>query len=149
VNFNTIEVITQDNQNQNVDLRKECVDFTNQQSWAKSRDFVFRVNTSEDYEALNLKSNDKNKHNIIVSIGNDKITRDAATSLFNKHPDTSVLVTINEQGDLVFPGGEAFTPDASVRLNIVGHSEKLEEVGAQQLFWLSWVMTSMVLKFTF
>jgi hypothetical protein len=34
---------------------------------------------------------------------------------------------------LVFPGGEAFTPDASVRLNIVGHSEKLEEVGAQQL----------------
>jgi hypothetical protein len=53
--------------------------------------------------------------------------------LFNKHPDTSVLVTINEQGDLVFPGGEAFTPDASVRLNIVGHSEKLEAVGAKQL----------------
>jgi hypothetical protein len=34
---------------------------------------------------------------------------------------------------LVFPRGKAFTPDSSVRLNIVGHSEKLEEGGAAKL----------------
>jgi hypothetical protein len=33
----------------------------------ESKDFAFRVNTAEGYEALNLKSNDKNKHNIILS----------------------------------------------------------------------------------
>jgi 23S rRNA pseudoU1915 N3-methylase RlmH len=68
-----------------------------------------------------------------LSIGEDKITRNAAKALFEKHPNTSVLVTLDEQGKLVFPEGEAFTPDSSVRLNIVGHSEKLEQVGAQQL----------------
>jgi hypothetical protein len=44
-----------------------------------------------------LKSNDKNKHNIILSIGEDKVTRDAAKALFDKHPNTSVLVTLNQQ----------------------------------------------------
>jgi hypothetical protein len=34
---------------------------------------------------------------------------------------------------LVFPHGEAFTPDSSVRINIVGHPETLEKVGATKL----------------
>jgi hypothetical protein len=38
---------------------------------------VFRVNTPEGYEALNLESNGKNKYNIILSIGEDKVTKDA------------------------------------------------------------------------
>jgi NDP-sugar pyrophosphorylase family protein len=48
-----MEVITQDNQNQSVDLERECLDFMNRQGWLESRDFVFRINTSEDHEALN------------------------------------------------------------------------------------------------
>jgi hypothetical protein len=68
-----------------------------------------------------------------LSIGEDKITRNAAKALFDKHPNTSVLVTLDEQGELVFPEGKAFTPDSSVRVNIVGHSEALEQVGATKL----------------
>ncbi|CAB5507190.1 hypothetical protein AZO1586R_2278, partial [Bathymodiolus azoricus thioautotrophic gill symbiont] len=131
--FETVEVITDDSNKQRVDLRKDSLDFLKTQSWEESDKSVFRVNTPEGYEALNLKSNDKNKHNIILSIGEDKVTRDAAKALFDKHPNTSVLVTLNRQGKLVFPRGKAFTPDSSVRLNIVGHSEKLEEVGATKL----------------
>ncbi|VVH52022.1 hypothetical protein BPUTSESOX_1157, partial [uncultured Gammaproteobacteria bacterium] len=133
LDFDTIEVITQDNQNQNVDLRKESIDFMNQQGWVKSRDLIFRANTSEGHEALNLKSNGKNKYNIILSIGEDKVTKDAAAALLGKHPDTSIIATLDEQGKLVFPKDKAFTPDSSVRINIVGHSEALEKVGATKL----------------
>jgi hypothetical protein len=45
------------------------LDFLKTRSWEESDKSVFRVNTPEGYEALNLKSNDKNKHNIILSIG--------------------------------------------------------------------------------
>jgi hypothetical protein len=38
-----------------------------------------------------------------------------------------------EQGKLVFPQGETFMPDSSVRINIVGHPEALEQVGARKL----------------
>jgi hypothetical protein len=48
-----------------------------------------------------------------LSIGEDKVARDAAKALFDKHPNTSVLVTLNRQGKLVFPRGKAFTPDSS------------------------------------
>jgi hypothetical protein len=61
--------------------------------FVKSRDLIFRVNTSEDHEALNLKSNGKNKYNIILSIGEDKVTKDAAEALLGKHPDTSIIAT--------------------------------------------------------
>jgi hypothetical protein len=47
--------------------------------------------------------------------------------------DNSVIVTLDEQGRLVFPEGKVFAPDESVRLNIVGYPEKLEKVGAQNL----------------
>ncbi|WP_143243121.1 C80 family cysteine peptidase, partial [Bathymodiolus azoricus thioautotrophic gill symbiont] len=133
LDFATVEVISRDNISPSADLKNEHLDFAKQHDWKESSNSVFRVNTAEGYEALNLKSNDKNKHNIILSIGENKVTRDAAKALFDKHPNTSVLVTLDEQGKLVFPEGEAFTPDSSVRLNIVGHSKKLEEVGATKL----------------
>jgi hypothetical protein len=54
--------------------------------------------------------------NIILSIGEDKVTKDAANALFEKHPDTSIIATLDEQGKLVFPKGKAFT--LFVHLNI-------------------------------
>jgi hypothetical protein len=54
-------------------------------------------------------------------------------SVVEKHPDTSIIATLDEQGKLVLPQGEAFTPDSSVRINIVGHPEALEQVGARKL----------------
>jgi hypothetical protein len=51
----------------------------------------------------------------------------AAEALLGKHPDTSIIATLDEQGKLVFPKGKAFTLDSSVRINIVGHSEALEK----------------------
>ncbi|CAB5496063.1 C80 family cysteine peptidase, partial [Bathymodiolus thermophilus thioautotrophic gill symbiont] len=131
--FDTVEVITQDTKNQSVDLKKDCLDFAKEQSWKQSDDSVFRVNTPEEYEALNLKSNGKNKYNIILPIGEDEITKNAAESLYKKHPENSIIVTLNEQGKLVFPDGQAFIPDASVRINIVGFPEELEKVGAEKL----------------
>jgi hypothetical protein len=53
--------------------------------------------------------------------------------LLGKHPDTSIIATLDEQGKLVLPRGKEFTPDSSVRINIVGHSEALEKVGATKL----------------
>jgi hypothetical protein len=83
-----------------VDLERECLDFMNRQGWLESRDFVFRINTSEDHEALNLKSNGKNKYNIILSIGEDKVTKDAAEALLGKHPDTSSVALIDRCNSL-------------------------------------------------
>jgi hypothetical protein len=80
--FNTVEVIARDTESQNVDLKKDCLDFAEKQGWEQSNDSIFRVNTPEEYETLNLKSNGKNKHNIILSIGNDKVTQEAVQSLF-------------------------------------------------------------------
>jgi hypothetical protein len=54
----------------------EYLDFARQHDWKESNNSVFRVNTAESYEALNLKSNGKNKYNIILSIGEDKVTKD-------------------------------------------------------------------------
>jgi hypothetical protein len=61
LDFDTVEVITRDNQNQGVNLKEECLDFIKQEGWVKTKDFVFRVNAAEEYEALNLKGNGKNK----------------------------------------------------------------------------------------
>ncbi|CAB5493969.1 hypothetical protein THERMOS_25, partial [Bathymodiolus thermophilus thioautotrophic gill symbiont] len=131
--FNTVEVIARDNKNQSADLEKECLDFARKQGWKQSNNSIFRVNTLKGYAALNLKSNGKNKHNIILSIGEDEITKNAVESLYKKHPENSIVVTLNEQGELVFPGGQEFIPDSSVRINIVGHPEELEKVGAEKL----------------
>jgi hypothetical protein len=63
---------------------------------------------------------------VLVILGND-------FNVLGKHPDTSIIATLDEQGKLVFPKDKAFTPDSSVRINIVGHSEALEKVGATKL----------------
>ncbi|VVH61647.1 hypothetical protein BSPWISOX_2730, partial [uncultured Gammaproteobacteria bacterium] len=133
LDFETVEVISRDNIIPSADLKNKYLDFSKQHGWKESSNSVFRVNTAEGYEALNLKSNGKNKYNIILSIGEDKVTKDAANALFEKHPDTSIIATLDEQGKLVFPKGKAFTPDSSVRINIVGHPEVLEQVGATKL----------------
>jgi hypothetical protein len=38
-----------------------------------------------------------------LSISEDKVAKDAAEALFKKHPDTSIIATLDEQGKLVFP----------------------------------------------
>jgi hypothetical protein len=78
--FETVEVIAHDSNKQRADLKKECLDFLKTRSWKESDKSVFRVNTPEGYEALNLESNGKNKYNIILSIGEDKVTKDAANA---------------------------------------------------------------------
>jgi hypothetical protein len=92
---------------------------------------VFRVNTAEGYEALNLKSNGKNKYNIILSIGEDKVTKDATEALFKKHPDTSIIATLDEQGKLVFPHGEAFTKC----LVFTTHQGSTIQIGVSVFHW--------------
>jgi hypothetical protein len=52
---------------QRADLKKERLDFLKTWSWKESNKSVFRVNTPEGYEALNLESNGKNKYNIILN----------------------------------------------------------------------------------
>jgi hypothetical protein len=37
-----------------------------------------------------------------LSIGEDKVTKDATEALFKKHPDTSIIATLDEQGKLVW-----------------------------------------------
>jgi 23S rRNA pseudoU1915 N3-methylase RlmH len=103
--FNTVEVIARDAERQNVDLKKYCIDFAEKQGWKQNYASIFRVNTPEEYEIVNLKSNGKNKHSIVLSIGDNKVTQESVQSLYEKHPDNSVIVTLDEQGRLVFPEG--------------------------------------------
>jgi hypothetical protein len=65
--FETVEVISRDSVNLSADLKNEYLDFARQHDWKESNNSVFRINTAESYEALNLKSNGKNKYNIILS----------------------------------------------------------------------------------
>jgi hypothetical protein len=48
--------------------------------------------------------------NIIVQSSNDPIAVNAANALFNKHPNTSILVKFDQNGNLVTLKGEAYTP---------------------------------------
>jgi hypothetical protein len=66
-------------------LRKNHLDFARQHDWKESNNSVFRVNTAESYEALNLKSNGKNKYNIILSIGEDKVTKNVRAIFIDMH----------------------------------------------------------------
>ncbi|MBA5249218.1 MAG: hypothetical protein FE834_06775, partial [Gammaproteobacteria bacterium] len=131
--FDTIEVITNDPNTQSADLKKNSLKFAKKQGWNISNDFVFRANTFDSYTGLNLKSNNKNKYSIILQLGSDDIAKKAAQSLFDKRPHNSIIITLDEQGKLVFPPGVAFTPDDSVRFNIVGFYDDLQQTGAQQL----------------
>ncbi|OJA03233.1 C80 family cysteine peptidase, partial [Bathymodiolus thermophilus thioautotrophic gill symbiont] len=131
--FDTIEVITDDPGAQNADLQEDYMLFAEQEHWIMGDDLTFRANSLEGYNTLNLRSNGKNKHNVILRISDDSITRNAAESLYKKHPENSIIVTLDERGRLVFPRDVAFNPDDSVRLNIIGHPSDLEQVGARNL----------------
>jgi hypothetical protein len=37
----------------------------------------------------------------VSSIGEDKVTKDATEALFKKHPDTSIIATLDEQGSTI------------------------------------------------
>jgi hypothetical protein len=41
----------------------------------------------------------------------------AVNALFNKHPDTSILVKFDQNGNLVTLKGEAYTPTGDTRVN--------------------------------
>ncbi|MBA5249079.1 MAG: hypothetical protein FE834_06040, partial [Gammaproteobacteria bacterium] len=131
--FDTIEVIASDANTQTVDLKKNCFGFINRRSWRQDEHSTFRVNTYESYATLNLKSAGKNKHSIILQLGDDKISKEAAKNLVKKNPENTVIVTLDAQSNLVFPQGVEFKPDDSVRFNIVGHHNDLQTAGAQQL----------------
>jgi hypothetical protein len=47
-------LLTDDSNKQRVDLKKDSLDFLKTQSWEESSKSVFRVNTPEGYEALNV-----------------------------------------------------------------------------------------------
>jgi predicted amidohydrolase len=126
-----------DTESQNVDLKKDCLDFAEKQGWEQSNDSIFRVNTPEEYETLNLKSNGKNKHNIILSIGDDKVTQESVQSLYEKHPDNSVIVTLDEQGRLVFPEDKVFIPDGIIFAKIfvfTTYQSSTIQIGVQSLY---------------
>jgi hypothetical protein len=55
----------------------------------------------------------------------------AVNALFNKHPDTSILVKFDQNGNLVTLKGEAYTPTGDTRVNFVGHGADLKQEGAQ------------------
>ncbi|MBA5249084.1 MAG: hypothetical protein FE834_06065, partial [Gammaproteobacteria bacterium] len=131
--FDTVEVIASNANIQSVDLKQNCLEFARQQGWQESSDPVFRANTRESYTALNLKISNKNKYSIILQLGSDDIAKKAANSLAKKNPKNSIIVTLNAQKELVFPSGVAFNPDDSVRFNIVGHYDDLQQAGAQKL----------------
>ncbi|MBA5249988.1 MAG: hypothetical protein FE834_10775, partial [Gammaproteobacteria bacterium] len=131
--FDTVEVITSDANIQSADLEENCLEFAKQQGWKEGNKPVFRANTRESYAVLDLKVRRKNKYSIILQLGSSDIAKKAAQSLYKKHPKNSIIVTLDEQGRLVFPAGMAFNPDDSVRFNIVGHYDDLQQAGAQKL----------------
>jgi hypothetical protein len=57
-----------------------------------------------------------NQSNIIVQSSNDPIAVNAANALFNKHPNTSILVKFDQNGNLITLKGEAYTPTGDTRL---------------------------------
>ncbi|OJA03647.1 C80 family cysteine peptidase, partial [Bathymodiolus thermophilus thioautotrophic gill symbiont] len=132
-NAATIEVITKDGNILSEDASKSYTTFAKEQGWGVTDNAKFRSNTFEDHEFLNLRSNNKHKYNIILQLGNDEATKTDAQNLFAKHPKESVIVTRNAEGALVFPKDVAFTPDNSMRLNIVGCQDDFKQVGAKKL----------------
>jgi hypothetical protein len=56
---------------------------------------------------------------IIVQSSDNPIVIKAVTALFNKPPDTSILVKFDQNGNLVTLKGEAYTPTGDTRVNLV------------------------------
>jgi hypothetical protein len=57
------------------------------------------------------------------------ITLEAANALFNKHPDTSIIVKFDQNGNLVTLKGETYTPTGDIRVNFVDHGADLTQEG--------------------
>jgi hypothetical protein len=47
---------------------------------------------------------------VIVQNSNNSTVVEAANALFNKHPDTSIIVKFDQNGNLVTLKGETYTP---------------------------------------
>jgi hypothetical protein len=71
--------------------------------------------------------------NIIIQSSDNPIVIKAANAIFNKHPNTSILVKFDQNGNLITLKGETYTPTGNTRLNFVGHGTDLEQEGAQSL----------------
>ncbi|WP_202753113.1 C80 family cysteine peptidase, partial [Bathymodiolus thermophilus thioautotrophic gill symbiont] len=73
------------------------------------------------------------KSNVIVQNSDNTTVIEAANALFNKHPNTSVIVKFDQNGNLVTLKGEAYTPTGDIRINFVDHGTNLSQEGAQSL----------------
>ncbi|OJA03294.1 C80 family cysteine peptidase, partial [Bathymodiolus thermophilus thioautotrophic gill symbiont] len=73
------------------------------------------------------------KSNVIVQNSDNATVAEAANALFNKHPNTSVIVKFDQNGNLVTLKGEAYTPTGDIRVNFVDHGVNLTQEGAQSL----------------
>ncbi|CAC9965807.1 hypothetical protein, partial [uncultured Gammaproteobacteria bacterium] len=73
------------------------------------------------------------KSNVIVQNSNNSTVVEAANALFNKHPDTSIIVKFDQNGNLVTLKGETYTPTGDIRVNFVDHGADLTQEGAQSL----------------
>ncbi|CAB5498533.1 C80 family cysteine peptidase, partial [Bathymodiolus thermophilus thioautotrophic gill symbiont] len=73
------------------------------------------------------------KSNIIVQNSDNATVVEAANALFNKRPNTSVIVKFDQNGNLVTLKGEAYTPTGGTRVNFVDHGANLNQEGAQSL----------------
>jgi hypothetical protein len=52
----------------------------------------------------------------------------------NKHPDTSIIVKFDQNGNLVTLKGEAYTPTGDIRVNFVDHGADLTQEGDRLSF---------------
>jgi hypothetical protein len=73
------------------------------------------------------------KSNVIVQNSNNSTVVEAANALFNKHPDTSIIVKFDQNGNLVTLKGETYTPTGGIRVNFVDHGADLTQEGTQSL----------------
>jgi RTX toxin RtxA len=71
--------------------------------------------------------------NIIVQNGNSEVAVKAAQALANKHPESSIIVRFDADGNLITPTDGFYTPKGNVRLSFVDHGADLSKEGAQSL----------------
>jgi hypothetical protein len=83
--------------------------------------FTLEQNPSQPDTQPVVHKTSKYQSNLIVQSSDNPIVIEAANALFNKHPDSSVLVKFDQDGNLVTLKGEAYTPTGDTRVNFVGH----------------------------
>jgi hypothetical protein len=67
------------------------------------------------------------KSNVIVQNSINSTVVEAANALFNKHPDTSIIVKFDQNGNLVTLKAETYTPTGDIRVNFVDHGADLTQ----------------------